>query len=249
MSGTLLSNMSSNPKTRKGLEAHGVEGVIMHLLSDTQASELLGYDKLVTVCAFAKLNGCPGPCLVNQGRGKMSTVRMGRLRRTQMWLEERDRFMSELRRELGNLVKRAAKKGLKAVARLDGTSDLGLAEKLAPEFPAITFYDYTKVPTRPARIARAHARGELSNYSVLFSRGAGNDTDALAELAAGRNVTVVFRTPSRRKGPLPAVWNGREVIDGDTHDLRFLDPQGVVVGLRAKGTAIRDTSGFVEELN
>jgi hypothetical protein len=60
---------------------------------------------------------------------------------------------------------------------------------------------------------------------------------------------VVFRTPSRRKGPLPVTWFDREVIDGDVHDFRFLDPQGVVVGLRAKGTAIRDTSGFVAEMN
>jgi hypothetical protein len=34
-------------------------------------------------------------------------------------------------------------------------------------------------------------------------------------------------------------------IDGDKHDLRFTDKQGVIVGLRAKGPARQDKSGFV----
>jgi len=38
---------------------------------------------------------------------------------------------------------------------------------------------------------------------------------------------------------------GRPVYDGDESDLRFLDPKDVIVGLRAKGKAKKDTSGFV----
>ena len=34
-------------------------------------------------------------------------------------------------------------------------------------------------------------------------------------------------------------------INGDEHDLRLLDPKNVVVGLKAKGKAKTDTSGFV----
>jgi len=47
---------------------------------------------------------------------------------------------------------------------------------------------------------------------------------------------------------LPDTWNGFAVIDGDTHDLRFLDQHrlGLVIGLHAKGRAKRDTSGFVQ---
>ena len=36
-----------------------------------------------------------------------------------------------------------------------------------------------------------------------------------------------------------------KVIDGDEHDMRFLDEPNVVVGLKAKGKAIKDYSGFV----
>lgn len=49
-----------------------------------------------------------------------------------------------------------------------------------------------------------------------------------------------------RKGrPLPATYNGIPVIDGDVSDFRPVDPSGVIVGLRAKGAAIHDSSGFV----
>jgi hypothetical protein len=35
------------------------------------------------------------------------------------------------------------------------------------------------------------------------------------------------------------------VINGDADDLRFLDPAHVFVGLKGKGRAKQDTSGFV----
>ena len=41
------------------------------------------------------------------------------------------------------------------------------------------------------------------------------------------------------------MFKGVEVIDGDTHDMRFLDEPNSVVGLKAKGKARQDTSGFV----
>ena len=40
-----------------------------------------------------------------------------------------------------------------------------------------------------------------------------------------------------------AIANGG--IDGDSHDLRFLDKPGAIVYLKAKGRAIHDKSGFV----
>ena len=37
------------------------------------------------------------------------------------------------------------------------------------------------------------------------------------------------------------------MIDGDTHDYRFLDEQPAVVALKPKGLAKEDTTGFVRE--
>jgi hypothetical protein len=47
---------------------------------------------------------------------------------------------------------------------------------------------------------------------------------------------------------LPETYLGLPVIDGDQSDLRFLDPQGVIVGLKAKGKGKHDTSGFVVQV-
>ena len=58
----------------------------------------------------------------------------------------------------------------------------------------------------------------------------------------GRNVALVFDA-------VPATWRCIKVIDGDKHDMRFLDSVGVIVGLTAKGEAKKDTSGFVVRLN
>ncbi|MCH8014657.1 MAG: hypothetical protein IH823_07785 [Candidatus Dadabacteria bacterium] len=60
------------------------------------------------------------------------------------------------------------------------------------------------------------------------------------------NFAVVFDT---KKGKaLPQTWQGINVFDGDLDDLRFLDPSNVIVGLRAKGKAKKETAtatGFV----
>lgn len=62
-----------------------------------------------------------------------------------------------------------------------------------------------------------------------------NDGHALDFLDQGGNIAVVFDTIKGEALP-PMFW-GREVIDGDLSDLRFLDPDKVVVGLRSKGKA------------
>lgn len=117
------------------------------------------------------------------------------------------------------------------VFRLNGTSDLswekyGIIEK----FPTVQFYDYTKVLGRKVK--------HLSNYHLTFSKADGNDLDAAVAMDNGMNVAVVFKE-------LPEVYRNRTVINGDDTDLRFLDPKGVVVGLKAKGKAKSDKTGFV----
>jgi hypothetical protein len=46
---------------------------------------------------------------------------------------------------------------------------------------------------------------------------------------------------------LPTHYKGAEVVDGDETDLRFLDGHGKVIGLKEKGLAKKDESGFVLE--
>ena len=88
----------------------------------------------------------------------------------------------------------------------------------------------------------AFLTGEFpSNYQLTFSRSESNEKLVDAILASGGNVAVVFR------GSLPENWKGYRVVSGDESDLRFLDPQNVIVGLVEKGKAKKDSSGFVIE--
>ena len=57
------------------------------------------------------------------------------------------------------------------------------------------------------------------------------------------NIAVVFN------GDMPLWFKGRQVINGDAYDMRFLDEPNRVVGLTAKGKAKKDTSGFVIAVN
>jgi hypothetical protein len=44
---------------------------------------------------------------------------------------------------------------------------------------------------------------------------------------------------------MPDKYEEYEVINGDESDLRFLDKPRTIIGLKAKGKAKKDTTGFV----
>ena len=179
--------------------------------------------------------------------GAFSNVQDARVAKTRAFFRDPKGFVETLAEDVQAAQRKAERQGMELCVRLNGTSDLPW-ENLGGEagvclmrrFPDVRFYDYTK---NPARI-RAFLAGRLPvNYSLTFSRSECNGETALELAKAGANVAVVFGV---KKGePLPAKWGGRPVIDGDTHDLRFLDGRGRIVGLRAKGPARRDDSGFV----
>jgi hypothetical protein len=181
--------------------------------------------------------GCKADCLFTAGRGRFDSVRNARVAKTLFYVNDNDAFVQSLRYDIAKIARDAAKQGLQPAVRINGTSDIAkLAVQMAREFPTVQFYDYTKLPKAWLRTA--------FNYSLTFSHSETNEADCLEALRHCINVAVVFDT--RRGQELPQTWNGFEVIDGDLHDLRFLDSRGVVVGLRAKGEAKKDsTSGFV----
>lgn len=206
------------------------------------------------VCASASA-GCISGCLNKAGHGGMfkkgettNTVQEARKRKTAWFFNERDAFMARLVREVQNGIKYAAKRGSVPVFRLNLTSDIRWETvpvtvngveypNIMTAFATVQFYDYTKHRNR---------RDVPTNYHLTFSRSESNDEAAIEWLQNGGNVAVVFST---KKGkPLPDTWNGYRVIDGDETDLRFLDDKNVVVGLRAKGPARKDTSGFVVQV-
>lgn len=200
------------------------------------------------ICQYA--DGCMEPCLKSAGRGRFKEVRAARYRRTKLFYKDPEAFAEKLRKDLKLVTKRmvlgtkSKYDGLKAYVRLNGTSDIEweefdshlpsyqLEESIIEAFPDIEFYDYTKNPYRDI--------SHLPNYSLTFSRSANNDEHCKLWLKEGRgNVAVVFN------GELPNEFWGYPVIDGDANDLRPLDPKPCIVGLKAKGKAKADESGFV----
>jgi hypothetical protein len=199
------------------------------------------------VCQFASL-GCTGGCLNTAGRGRFDNVQQARINRTKLFFEDRQAFMDKLYLEIHAHVRKATRLGLKPAVRLNGTSDIpwerlaGADINIMGLFPNVQFYDYTKYPyhKRPSESLPA-------NYHLTFSRSETTSGEDMAtNLHNGRNVAVVFHPPQptnvRRVLGLTS-W--ARVINGDAHDMRFLDPVGVIVGLKAKGRARKDTSGFV----
>jgi hypothetical protein len=243
---TLLTPAASNPKTAKG-EALPYEAAILHL----SPADRSGYN----TCPYAS-PGCKHACLNTAGHGGIggddNSVQRARIRKTRWFFEDRAGFMAQLVKEIAALERRAAKRGRVAVVRLNGTSDIGWSRvpceyqgvtwpNLFYAFPWVTFYDYTKVPSRIG--TNAHA-----NYFLTFSLSESNDAHAAKALACGMNVAVVLNLHDSE--PMPALWSGYRVIDGTTHDFRFLDPQGgAIVALRPKGRAKHDGSGFVRNLD
>ena len=145
--------------------------------------------------------------------------------------------MAQLIKDIRLGIKQAAKLGLTPVFRLNGTSDLSWEKYEAASgknifelFDYVQFYDYTKV-------LGCKVQG-IKNYHLTFSAADGNDADVAKAVAQGMNVAAVFDR-------LPEQYMGRQVINADETDLRFLDPVGVIAGLKAKGRAKKDTTGFV----
>ena len=229
-----LLNIDDNAKTVKGQKLYYMTGILY-----LAPAKLSGFE----VCPMATA-GCRAACLNTAGRGRFDNIQKARIERTRRFFLYRRAFMNQLCREIDNLIFRAVKKDMLPCVRLNGTSDIvwenvrdwnDEGKNLMEIYPGLNFYDYTK---------RSNRKNLPANYSLVFSLGEDNDLMAKTALSNGANVAVVFRTSKH-----PKEYLGVPVIDGDENDLRFLDPQNVVVGLYAKGQAKKDTSGFVREVN
>jgi hypothetical protein len=166
-----------------------------------------------------------------------NTIQKARIRKTLSFFNDREQFMADLAKDIRKGIKQATRLGLTPVFRLNGTSDLSFekyevegAKNIFALFSDVQFYDYTKVLGRKV--------ADIANYHLTFSAADGNGADVDRAIAQGMNVTVVF-------DKIPAEYKGKPVFNADETDLRFLDPKGVVLGLKAKGRAKKDTTGFV----
>jgi hypothetical protein len=235
----MILSINADAKTSKGQKIGYMTGILYlapHNVSGFQT------------CPKAT-DGCKASCLFTAGRGVYDTVKNARIAKTVRFFKDREGFMNDLVSDVEALIRKAKREGYMPAVRLNGTSDIAW-EKIAVKrdgkdyasimeaFPNVQFYDYTKILGRSKALI-------LKNYHLTFSLSESNDDDAVKALAQGYNVAVVLDT--KRGEAKPELWGGYPVIDGDETDVRFLDKTGHIIALHAKGSARKDTSGFVRK--
>ena len=192
-------------------------------------SYISGYN----TCPNASIN-CGMSCLNFTGHGSkhmlnknnIHMVLKARIIRTILFFEYRKQFKNRLIQEI-NLHKNKVDKldNVKLCIRLNVLSDIKhekINKDILEMFKNIQFYDYTKILNRSIK--------HLDNYHLTISRNEINK-DVIKDIP--NNKAYVFNI--KRNDKLPEYYDNKKVIDGDLHDLRFLDDKDVIVGLRYKG--------------
>ena len=225
-----------------------------------------------TLCPMAS-PGCRLSCLSTSGQLALDNSTNAQWNRTYKFHFDRKAYENGMIREIEKGIFNAANNkdgGIPApripVIRMNGTSDLPWegggrfvlfhGKRIMDHFPEVQLYDYTKIPTRIMNWRRGRMNWP-DNYHLTFSASE-NNMDAVFELLSKKlcNVTMVFPPvegtsqvikgfPTIKAFPESYGINGKRfpVINGDEHDLRFLDDrdygQGNIVGLtykKARGT-------------
>lgn len=229
-----LLSVGSNPKTIKSDNIQDKYWTaIMHL-----------HPSNTRICPYQDIAKCKEGCLNTAGLGGVyPSIQIARQRKTDLFLNDQAEFMTRLIKDIKTFMRACDRKGRKPALRLNGTSDIqwetigvGGHTNIFDMFPEVQFYDYTKIPTRKV--------GHIPNYHLTWSYSEANDKYAKLFDTVPNNKAVVFRDKN-----LPSMFRGLKVINGDIHDMRFLDKPNSVIGLKAKGQARKDTSGFVIDNN
>jgi len=224
-----LLSVNSNPKIDKGNKIQSKYwSCIMHLRPIN-----------TKICPYQDIAKCKNACLNTAGLGGVyPSIQKARQKKTDLYLNDRDEFMRVLVKDIHTFIRACNRKEKLPAVRLNGTSDIQWekididGQNIFEMFPDVQFYDYTKIPTRKV--------DKIANYHLTWSYSEANEKYAKMFNAVPNNIAVVFRDKL-----LPKMFKGLKVIDGDTHDMRFLDKPNSVVGLKAKGKAKKDYSGFV----
>lgn len=227
-----------NAKTTKGEKKGYLTGILY--LAPANEAKSAGYD-VPNACPFASA-GCKRACLFTAGRGAFSNVKLARIRKTielmagKKWNEKpHPGALEKLRADIAALEKKAKRLKMRPAVRLNGTSDFPVHSwDLMEQFPKIQFYDYTKDFSR-MKLFLSEALPK--NYHLTFSRSEKNTAECIEILRRGGLVAMVFKD-------VPKKFMGHAVKNGDESDLTFTRGKGIL-GLKAKGKARKDQSGFV----
>ena len=237
-----LLSIDTNAKTSKNTKYGYLTGI--QYLSPYNTSG-------VNLCPMAEKAGCIKSCLYYSGRGKFQNVQQARLNRTKLYLTNQAEYFNQLITEIQALIKKAAKKELRPLIRLNGTSDIRWENigftfedtyyrNIFEFFPDIQFMDYTKIPNR---VDSKNGLNDFpSNYDLTFSYSGAPAFKKYNQRAIdkGVRIAVVFD----RVETIPLQFHGRKVLGGDDNDLTFTKPKDSILALYAKGAKAEIQAGI-----
>lgn len=229
-------------EAKRILKAHGIGSLVTHPAANAKLAKSVGYYNVGISLAPAKASGfqvcvhstplCRRACLANTGRAEFTpAIQKSRIARTRFLMQHRQLFRECLFAELDSVDRKAKKLGIQVAMRPNVLSDI-LWHKIMPElferYNHWQFYAYTKWPIEAYK-------DKPDNLHITYSYNENTTEQTVRNyIEQGINVAVAFYHRPTMKPAIPETWHGFKVIDGDASDLRFLDPQGVIVGLKAK---------------
>ena len=262
-----LLNVDANPKTVKGQKQGYLTAVLY--LAPYKASGVNVCPMAEQAGCHAGCLNTAGHGGISKGMKKMRTpagmlpanaIQRARIARTRLFSTDKPEFFRLLYREIHALKRKAERMDLTPVIRLNGTSDLlwekipmpvsdnkrgvhGYFENVFEVFPELQFYDYTKIWKRMYRQMPSNYYLALS-YSAASKRY--SDACKKTHRETGCSLIMVYRDKVAKENARTFFEEAHApYVDGDANDLRFLDPAGAMVVLKAKGSARYDHGGFV----
>ena len=216
----------ANAKTFKG-EKGGYLTAVLYLLPHTLSGGS-------TLCPYSTPS-CREMCLSGSGRSGLPKQMEAKRRRTMLYHDNPLMLIAMIEHDIAKLKKIATKHGLTPAVRLNGTSDILWERELTDgtsimqRHPELQFYDYSRIPIG--------LRNPPKNYHLTYSLADQEWSVAVDYLINGQSVAVVQYEQENLQAPDSFLLGNHtiKVINGDEHDLRFLDEPGSLVLLRLKG--------------
>jgi hypothetical protein len=241
--GSLLSESHKSQLARAGYEQR-----VVHLMP---ARESIMYarrfgikcDHWHNLCR-GSTRGCRAVCLTHSGRLGLSSSQRAAFVRSYLWQSHRSLFIERCDAEITAWKRKCKDQPVLRLYTIHDGDILEDAPELVDAHPDVIFNDYTKLDIPTGKVAE----------NVYRCKSATEHTtrDQFLDYAVrGLNHAVPFNIP--RGADLPKYFHGIPVVDGDIDDLRFLDDDGVIVGLRFKVPSMiakrgRDHHGFIRDM-
>jgi len=235
-----IGNLNTSSKLIKNREVHNIYTYGVYLAP----ANISGYN----ACPYSTPE-CRMGCLNTSGRAGMELIAGKtmtadcRTKKTRLLFEQKRFFMDWLVAEIKYNKRKATKENADFAVRLNCTSDVNWnnikidGKNIFEIFPDVNFYDYTKNSKKFGDISK--------NYHLTLSYTGRNWLICKSILNKGFNVAIVFDT--KKNKPLPAMYKGFKVVDGDISDYRPFDGKGVIIGLRWKKIGNKKANDIVKK--